>query len=276
MTQGVKVDQEKFHLKLPKIEQTFKIRGFRKFEGIIKTATISKNPSNEFYASILIDDNKEVLQKKEIKRETSIGIDVGIKHFATLSNGEKIDNPKNTKKYAKSLAKHQKRLSRKVKGSNRRNKQKLKVAKIHQKISNSRNDFQHKVSTKLVKEFDTICIETLSVKNMIKNQNLSKSISDCAWSKFFTMLDYKCNWHGKNLLKLGRFEPSSKICSCGVVNQKLTLRDREWTCQSCNTTHDRDILAANNILHFCLQKQNLIAVSTMDNSFENMESLALA
>ena len=256
--QGVKVDQEKQIIKLPKFKKPFKLRGFRKFDGKIKTTTISLESNGKYYVSILIDDGKELPEKVESKKENAIGVDVGIKEFATLSNGDVIANPKHLKAKEKKLAKHQRRLARKTKGSNRRKKQKLRVAKIHKRIANSRLDFLHKTSTDLIRKFDTICVENLNISGMVKNHNLAKAISDCGWGKFREMLNYKAEWYGKNILEIGRFEPSSKVCSCcGSVKTDLQLKDRRWTCIDCGSEHDRDHNAAKNILNFAFQKQNL-------------------
>lgn len=255
---GVKVDFDNGLVKLPKFKKMFKLNGFRKFEGKIKTTTVSQQPDGKYYVSILVDNGIELPKKAEIRKETSIAIDVGIKDFATLSNGEVVANPKFIKKYEKNLAKQQKRLARKTKGSNRRQKQKLRVAKAYKKISNSRSDFQHKLSTDLIKRFDTICVENLNIQGMVKNHNLAKAISDCSWGKFFEMLNYKAEWAGKNILEIGRFEPSSKVCSCcGFVKKDLQLKDRSWKCSNCDSIHDRDHNAAKNILNFAFQKQNL-------------------
>ncbi len=256
--QNVKIDFEKNQIQIPKCKQV-KAKLHREFEGSIKTCVISKNPSGKYFISVLVENNVELPQKAEIKSETAVGIDLGIKDFATLSSGEVIANPRHLKSKEIKLAKHQKRLARKKKGSKRRELQKKKVAKIYEKISNERNDFLHKTSKKIVQEFDTIIIEDLNVKGMVKNHNLAKAISDCSWGTFTNMLEYKCNWYGKNLVKIGRFEPSSRLCnSCGTINKELKLSDRVWTCKVCNTAHDRDHLASQNIKTFGLQKQNLI------------------
>ena len=155
----------------------------------------------------------------------------------------------------------QKRASRKQKGSNNRKKANLKVALLYEKITNRRNDFLHKLSNRLThdNQVNTLCLETLNVAGMIKNHNLAQAIGDVSWSKFNNYLDYKTEWYGKNLIRIGQFEPSSKICSvCGSINNELKLSDREWTCKSCNTHHDRDINASKNIVKFALQQQNLV------------------
>lgn len=254
---GCKINQELGLIKLPKIKKEFKLRGFRAFSGKIKTVTILREDS-KYFVSILIDDGKDMPVKSHIFKNKAIGIDLGIKDFATLSNGEKIANPRLIKKYEKNLAKHQRRLARKQKGSNRRVKQKIKLAKAYSKTSNARTDFLHKTSTNIIKRFDTICIEDLNVSVMVKNHNLAKAINDCGWGKFREMLNYKADWYGKNILTIGRFEPSSKVCSCcGFVNNDLKLKHRKWQCPECQTVHDRDINAAKNILNFAFQKQNL-------------------
>lgn len=245
-------------LDIPKIKD-IKIIQHRKLEGKIKTATISKTTTGKYYISILIEQSKDLPKKDKIKDKTTIGIDLGIKTFATISDGRKIDNPKYLKKSERKLKRQQRWLSRKIKGSKNRNKQRIKVALIHEKINNQRSDFLHKFSHQLTHEnqVSSIAIEDLNVKGMVKNHYLARSISDVAWNEFKRQLEYKCDWYGKNLLVIGRFEASSKTCSCGVVNQDLKLSDREWTCKECKTKHDRDILAANNIKKFALIPQGL-------------------
>ncbi|OYY99578.1 MAG: hypothetical protein B7Y37_13890 [Sphingobacteriia bacterium 28-36-52] len=249
---AAKINFEKQVIKLPKIGLV-DLRISRTFEGIIKQYTVSKTPTNRYFVSILVDtlDNKAKL--KPIQEKTSVGVDLGIKHFAVLSNGKKFENPKNLIKAQRKLRIAQRSLSRKKKGSKRREKQRLVLAKIHERVANQRKDFQHKLSTEIVNQYDTICIENLNVAGMIKNRKLAKHIANASWGSFETMLKYKADWKGKNVLQIGRFEPSSKMCSCGVINNELTLSDREWTCGVCNTTHDRDILAATNIKRFGLR-----------------------
>lgn len=241
-------------LYIPKFKEGIKTIFDRNFTGDIKAVTVSRDPDSKYYASILVDDSLELPSKAPILEDTAIGIDLGIKDFIVLSNGEKFSNPKWFRSDEKALAKHQKRLARKQKGSKRRSKQKIRVAKVHKKIGNSRKDFHQKLSTNLIKRFDTIVTENLNVEGMVKNHNLAKSISDCGWSSFCNMIEYKSNWYGKNYIKIGRFEPSSKVCSsCGTIKKDLTLKDREWTCSDCGTHHDRDINAAINVKRFGLQ-----------------------
>ena len=174
---------------------------------------------------------------------------MGLKDFLITSDNKKIKNNRYTKKYARELKKAQQHLSRKQKGSNGFEKQKLKVAKIHEKIASCRLDTLHKVSKELVESYDLISVEDLNVKGMIKKHKLSKHIADASWGNFVTLLQYKCDWYGKELVKVNRFYPSSKTCGdCGWINQDLKLSDREWTCKSCGVLHDRDVNASRNIL----------------------------
>ena len=202
--------------------------------------------------------------KKQIVHANAVGIDLGIKDSAILSDGTKIENPKFLRTKEQRLKVLQKRLSRKQKGSNNRNKQRIKVAKLHEKITNERKDFLQKLTTKLVKEsqFDTFCLENLNVSGMMRNHKLAKSIAEVSWYQFIELLKYKCEWYGKNLVQIGQFEPSTKTCShCGYKNTELTLKDREWICPVCTTYHDRDINAAINIKNFALSEANLKSFS---------------
>ncbi|MEX2016919.1 MAG: RNA-guided endonuclease TnpB family protein [Candidatus Pacearchaeota archaeon] len=245
-------------LDIPKIKG-IKIKQHRKLEGKIKTATVSKTPTGKYYISILVEQDKNLPKKPKIKDKTTIGIDLGIKTFATISDGRKIDNPKFLDNGLRKLKRQQRWLSRKVKGSNNRKKQIQKVSLLHEKISNQRSDFLHKITHQLTneKQISSIAIEDLNVKGMVKNHCLAKAISDVAWSEFRRQLTYKSDWYSKNLLVIGRFEASSKTCSCGTVNHELKLSDREWTCKECGVKHDRDVLAANNIKKFSLIPQGL-------------------
>jgi putative transposase len=258
-----KVDFENNKLYLMKFREGIKCKFHRQFEGTIKNITISKTKTDKYFASILIEE--DVVEKSKIKPDikTAIGIDLGIKEFAVCSNGKKFKNPNHLKKSLKKLKKEQQRLSKKKTGGNRKNKQRKKVAKIYEKVTNQRNDFLHKISRELVdeKQINTYCLETLNVKGMMKNHCLSQSISDVGWSTFVSFLIYKAEWEGKNILRIGKFEPSSKTCNvCGKINKDLKLSDREWICNNCNTKHDRDFLASCNIRDFAFDKQNLIGV----------------
>jgi len=256
--QRVKVDFETRKIILPKIGGV-KAKLHRKFDGVIKTVTISKTPSGKYFASVLVETDEKPLPKPEIKYETSIGVDLGLTHFAILSNGEKIENPKFLQKSLNRLQVLQRRLSRKKVRSKRRDKARICVAKLHEKITNQRNDFLHKLSIRLIRENQTIALETLNVAGMVQNHRLAQSIGSVGWSCFVRFLQYKAEWYGRNIVFIGRFEPSSKLCSvCGFHNRELTLADRTWTCPSCKTEHDRDVNAATNILKFALQPQNLV------------------
>ena len=258
--QHYSVDFENNTVKLPKIG-VVKAELHRKFEGELKTATISKSCTGKYYISILVDNGKELPAKETFSEITTIGVDVGIKDFVVLSTGEKIENPKYLKSSLKRLKVLQKRVSRKQKGSKNREKAKQRLAVLHDKITNQRNDFQNKLSFRLVSENQAIALETLNVKGMVKNHHLAQAISDSAWSSFITKLEYKAEWFGKTILRIGQFEPSSKVCHvCGFHKSNLTLKDREWTCPECKTVLDRDINAAINIKKFALIDQNLIGV----------------
>jgi putative transposase len=254
------VDFEEGNVKLPKMGKV-KTSFSREFSGTCKTATISRSTTHKYYISILVEDGNELPTKEPFNDHTTIGVDVGIKDFAVLSSGEKFDNPKYLKNSIQKLKVLSKRFSRKEKGSNNFKKAKLKLSLLHEKITNQRNDFQHKLSKKLVCENQAIALETLKVCNMVKNHCLAQSISDAGWSSFVDKITYKAEWCGKTILRIGTFEPSSKLCNvCGYHNKELTLAVREWICPECGTVLDRDINAAINIKTFSLQDQNLVVI----------------
>ena len=250
------VDFETNTISLPKFKKPIKCKLHRKFEGNSKTVTISKTPTGKYFVSVLVEVNKELPKLKPIDENKAVGIDLGIKTFAVLSDGEEIQNPKYLKADLKRLKKQQRRVSKKVKGSNNRKKAVKKLAILHENVSNKRNDFLHKVTAKLVSEHDTLCLETLKACNMIKNHNLAQALSDISIGRFNEILEYKAKWNGVNILRIGQFEPSSKMCTCGVINKELKLSDRKWVCQSCGEIHERDKLAANNIKRFAFVKNN--------------------
>lgn len=227
-------------------------------KGDIRTVVVSKTATSKYFVSILVENHKELPAKKIVKEKSTVGIDVGLKTFATLSDGQTFENPKYLHEQLRRLRIEQRTLARRYKkGINTADqskgwhKQKLVVAKLHEKIKNQRQDFLHKTSTSIIKKYDTVCLEDLNIAGMIKNRNLSKAISDVSWSEFMTMLTYKAEWYGKNIVKIGRFDPSSKICSdCGNVFKGLTLSMREWVCEKCGSVHDRDLNAAINIKKF--------------------------
>ena len=275
LVKDVSVNFDKHEVKLPKIGWV-NFYKTREFDGRIGTTTISKSPAGKYYISILVDDGEELPTKVPITYETSVGIDAGLKDFAVLSNGQVFENPKYLEKAEKRLKVLQMRLSKKQKGSKRRERARLAVAKAHEKVKNCRTDYIHKVSSRIIRENQTVIIEDLNVDGMMKNHNLAKHIGSVSWSEFFRQLQYKAEWNGVNLIRIGRFEPSSKMCLCGVVNKDLKLSQREWDCPNCGRHNDRDLLAAINIKRFGLQEQNLIGISPAGSGVEGVEWSALA
>jgi putative transposase len=253
--QHVKINFEQYQVFIPKLKYV-KFAKDRKFNGVIKTCTVFKSKTNKYYISILVEDGLELPNKQKVNENNTLGIDLGIKDFLVLSNGTKIPNPKFLEKSEKKIAKRNRELSRKQKGSQNREKARLKLAKTYEKITNKRDDFLHKLSHKLVTEsqITTLCVEDLNISGMMKNSRLARSISSASWSRFISMVKYKADWYGKNVIQINRFDASSKTCSCGVKNEQLTLKDRFWTCSSCGNIHDRDILAANNVKRFALMQ----------------------
>ena len=234
-------------LKLAKMNTPLDVRFSRTIPRAAKvtTVTVSKDAAGRYFVSMLCDDT--VQPKAEV--EGKVGIDLGLTHFAILSTGEKITAPNTFRKHEAKLAKLQRRLAKKQKGSANRKKARLKVAKLHAKIADSRKDFLHKLSTRLINENQVIAIETLAVSNMQKNHCLAKSICDAGWAEFVRQLEYKSLWYGRELVGIDRWYPSSKRCSdCGHAVAKMPLKVREWTCPECGTIHDRDINAARNVL----------------------------
>jgi len=258
--QSVLIEEDK--LIIPKFKKGINLILHRNLKGTIKQATISRTPTNKYFVSILCETGEAVMPKETIKENTTIGIDLGIKSFLVSSDGQEFDNPKFLRK-AQSRLKFTQRKYSKHKGKNTKHR----LAILHEKVANQRKDFLNKVSTKLIRENQSIAIEDLNISGMVKNHCLAQSISDAGWGMFVTMLEYKAEWYGKNILKIGRFEPSSKTCSvCGSVNKELTLKDREWTC-SCGTLLNRDVNAAINIKNFAL-KNHLSAELRLKNRNE--------
>lgn len=240
-----------------------------------RSVTVSKTPTGKFYASILVQINVEPKPLTGKK----VGIDLGLNDLFITSSGEKTNNPRWFRENQAKLKKAQQHLSRKMKDSNRRNEQRIKVAKIHESIVNQRKDFLHKMTTELVTDYDVICVEDLNVSGMLKNHCVSKSIQDASWATFVSFLEYKCGWYGKTLVKIDRFYPSSKTCSnCGfkVDKESMNLDVRDWECPSCGVHHDRDINAAVNVLNkgfadLCGTELEFPGVSKKPGSDESFE-----
>ncbi|WOX55578.1 MULTISPECIES: RNA-guided endonuclease TnpB family protein [unclassified Methanoculleus] len=250
--QSYTVDFKQGTVKLPKIG-AIKTVFHRTFVGTMKSATVIRRSTGRYFISIVVEDGRKSPKPADPIPDQTIGIDMGLSHYAVLSTGDAVANPKYLRNAQTRLAVLQRRLDRKKKGSRNRNKARFKVARCHQKIADQRRDFQHQLSSRLVRENQALAVESLNVNGMVKNPSLARAIGDAGWGMFLSMLAYKCQEAGKTLLKIGVFEPSSKTCSvCGYRKVDLTLKDRAWTCPDCGTCHDRDLNAAINIRNFAL------------------------
>ena len=255
---------------IPKFKEGIKCRFHRFFNGKVKTSTITRTATGRYYISILVELDEDNPEKKPIDENKAVGIDLGIKTFATLSNGEEIPNPKNLKNAIVKLKRLQRSLSRKVKGSSNREKARKVLACQYERVTNRRNDFLEKDTHQLVTSYGTICLETLSASNMMKNHHLAQALSDIAIGRFNELIEQKANWHGVNILRIGRFEPSSKMCTCGYVYRDLKLSQRVWTCPNCERTNQRDLLAAQNIKAFAFNKRHNTAGTAEINACGDM------
>lgn len=273
-----KVDWVKGTITIPKISD-IPAKLSRRFEGKIKNCTVSKTPTGKYYISVLVDNGIKLPAKPLIKAETTIGIDVGISSFVVSSNGLKFEPNRFLKNKLNRLKCLQRRTSRKVKGSSNRKKSNLCVAILHEKITDSRLEYIHQVTNRLIhdNQVESIVIEDLNVSGMMANHKLAQAIGDVSFGKFFEILKYKCDWYGKNLITIGRFDPSSKRCNnCGHIHKELKLSDREWICNNCTSTHDRDENAADNIRWFGLEKTIFKNNSGSGTSEEPVELSAIA
>lgn len=253
--QHCRVDFEKGTLTIPKAKDISAVP-HRKFKGMVKTVTISMTPSGKYFASVLVDTIIQELPASAIQGNTTLGIDLGIKSLAVCSDGRTFDNPKNLQRSLDRLKLLQKRLSRKQKGSANRNKARIRVARLQERIANCRKDNLHKITHALTHDSQvrTLCMEDLNVKGMQHNHHLAQAVGDASFGMFLMLLEYKCRWYGVNLIKIDRFVPSSKTCGkCGYVYKGLKLNERNWTCPECGTHHDRDFNAACNIKEFGLK-----------------------
>lgn len=268
---NVHFDFDNWKVKVPKIGwvKLCKNRMFDVNNVKLGTLTVTKDKCGDYWCTIVVDNNNPQILKAKISEETTVGIDLGIKHYAILSDGTKYGNPKFLEKGRQRLACLQQGLSKKTKGSKNYKKQKLRIARLHRRIANRRSDFIHKLTSDMVNRFDTICMENLNITGMTQNHRLANSIQSAAWGEFKRQIEYKADMYGKNVILIGRFEPSSKTCNkCGYVNKDLSLDDREWICPVCGEHHDRDINAAINIKEFGLHPQALVGIENKLNKNE--------
>jgi putative transposase len=238
-------DADARSLTLAKLDAPLDIRWSRSFTGTPSTITVSKDTAGRLFVSFLVEEDLQTLPVVNAQ----IGVDLGLKHLVVFSTGEKITNPKHLRCSERRLAHAQRNLARKQKGTKNRDKARLKVARIYAKIADQRSDGLHKLTTRLIRENQVICVESLAVKYMVRNHSLAKAISDVGWGELVRQLEYKANWYGRTLVRIDRWYPSSQRCHrCGYINEALALDVREWSCPNCGVLHDRDMNAAKNIL----------------------------
>ena len=260
---SVHFDFNNWIVKLPKVGKVKLCKNRTFDQSICKqgTCTVSKDHCGTYWCVIKVDDMQPTPTKAKLDKDNAIGVDLGIKDYATLSNGIKFSNPKHLERSQRKLAHLQKVFSRTNNDSKNHERMRIKVARCHRFITNQRIDFLHKLSSHLVRNYDTICMEDLNVKGMEQNLHLARAIQGASWGEFVRQLEYKSEWYGKNILFIGRFEPSSKLChKCGYINKDLKLYDREWKCPVCGEIHDRDVNAAINIREIAFDKQNLVGM----------------
>ena len=265
-------------IKIPKLRQPIRARIHRKIEGKLKSITLSRTVTGEYYASLLHEDGQEApVPIQSLNADQVLGLDMGLTHLAIDSSGTKKPNPRFLKKASANLRRKQKALSRCKKGSKGRAKAQLKLAKAHQRLANARADFQHKLSRQVIDENQAVIVETLKVQNMLKNRKLSKHITDASWSGLVQKLEYKAKEQGKHLVKIDQWFASSKTCSCcGHKLEELSLKVRDWLCPACSTQHDRDINAALNIRAQGILKLKAAGLSVSANEGKRKTSHALA
>lgn len=258
--QSTRVDWDRGLLILPKLQEGIKAVFHRRFEGKIKSSTVTRNKAGRYYVSIVVEESMTAPIPPIPTETRTLGIDVGLKTFYTDSAGNEVANPRHLDRQLKHLRRAQRTLNRRQKDGKNRDKARHRVAVLHERVANSRKDFLHKATTALVKnqDYDSFAVEDLAISEMIQkgSRSLSRGIGSVGWGIFRQFLTYKCERAGKNLLVIGRFDPSSKLCPCGHVNHALKLSDREWDCPACDTHHKRDHLAARNIRRFALCRQN--------------------
>ena len=269
---AVKFDFENWKVRIPKcgwVKLCYN-KPFDLLTSKIGTLTVSRDKCGEYWCTIVVEDNTPQKSKVKISEGTSVGIDLSIKDYAILSDGTKYSNHKYYEHSKQRLKILQQKFARTQKGSNRHEVARLKVARQYRKITNMRIDFLHKLTTDLVRRYDTICLENLNVEGMMKNHNLAMAIKSTSWGEFVRQIKYKSDWFGKNVIFIGRFEPSSKTCSkCGHIYKDLTLKDREWVCPICGEHHDRDVNAAINIKRFALNPQALVGIEEKAEDITN-------